>query len=164
MKLSITPKRWLKTCHILFAAIMLGNMVTFLLLSITIAISENGQLIESSYQVMHLLSKTSVKASTFGTIITGILLSIWTKWGLFKFYWIIAKELLTIPVFALNLWGMYYWTLQAFKLIESSGARTDVFIVQAELWIGIIIQLISLLLMFGLSVFKPWGRRTTVSK
>lgn len=92
MKLSITPKRWLLTAHILFAAIMLGNMVPFLLLSITTAVTENEQLIESSYQIMHLLSKTSVKASTFGTIITGILLSVWTKWGYLNFIGLLQKS------------------------------------------------------------------------
>ncbi|WP_099159207.1 hypothetical protein [Virgibacillus ndiopensis] len=159
MKLSITPRRWLITVHILFAAIMVGNMVTFLILSITVATTNDPQLMKSSYQIMHVLSKTSVKASTFGTIVTGILLSVLTKWGLFKFYWIIAKEALTIVPFVLNMWGMYYWTSDAIDMIQKSNNP----MLQTELWTGIIIQLISLVLMFVLSVFKPWGKRQTAS-
>lgn len=76
MQLSITGKRWLLTIHLIFSAIMLGNMVTFLILSITAAGTENEQLVESCYQIMHVLSKSSVRASTIGTFVTGVLLSI----------------------------------------------------------------------------------------
>ncbi|WP_404456341.1 hypothetical protein LG329_09245 [Virgibacillus necropolis] len=159
MKLSITPKRWLLIVHILFAAIMFGNMVTFLILSITVATTDDGKLIETSYQIMYLLSGTSIKASTIGATVSGVLLSVWTKWGLFKFYWIIAKQGLTVLLIGLNLWGMLTWTLQALTFTQMGGERTDIFLVQAELWTGIIIQLLSLVIMFAISVFKPWGRR-----
>ncbi|WP_188454772.1 hypothetical protein [Virgibacillus oceani] len=163
MKLSITPKRWLVTVHILFAAIMFGNMITFLILSITAATANDSQLMESCYQIMHVLSKTSVKAATFGTIVTGILLSVLTKWGLFKFYWIIAKEALTIIPFVLNMWAMYYWSLDAINMIQVTSKQADSSMLQTELWTGIIMQLISLILMFILSVFKPWGKRQTAA-
>lgn len=159
MKLSMTSKRGLLTIHILFAAIMFGNMVTFLILSITAATTENAQLIESCYQIMHVLASTSVKASTIGTTVTGILLSIWTKWGLFQFYWIIAKQIITIMLIGFNLWGIYAWTLQALSRVETITDQTNMFMLQIDLWIGITIQIISLIFIFTISVFKPWGRR-----
>ncbi|MBM7599561.1 putative membrane protein [Virgibacillus halotolerans] len=159
MKLSMTSKRGLLTIHILFAAIMFGNMVTLLILSITAATTENAQLIKSCYQIMHVLASTSVKASTIGTTVTGILLSIWTKWGLFQFYWIIAKQIITIMLIGFNLWGIYAWTLQALSRVETITDQTNMFMLQIDLWIGITIQIISLIFIFTISVFKPWGRR-----
>ena len=155
MKLSLKAKRGLLVVHCLFAAIMLGNMVAFLIFSITISASDQPSIVEACQQGMYLLSKTSVRASTIGTTVTGVLLSIWSKWGLFKFYWIIAKEGLTVLCIALNLWGMYAWTLAALQ----QKSIDELFIVHAELWTGIIIQILSLVLMYVLSVFKPWGRR-----
>lgn len=163
MKLSMTSKKWLLTLHILFGAIMFGNMVTFLVLSITASATENGQLMEACYQVMHLMSNTSVKASTFATTITGICLSLWTKWGLFKYYWIIVKEVLTLILLGLNIWGMNAWTNQALSQLDNAEIITNIAIVQLDLWVGIIIQLVSLLLIFVLSVFKPWGKRKLIS-
>lgn len=157
MKLSMTPRRWLLTIHILFASIMFGNMVTFLILSIT-AVASEGSLIQSCYQVMHVLANTSVKASTIGTTLTGILLSIWTKWGLFQFYWILAKEALTILFIGLNLWGIYVWTLQALNNLDNPTFSAA----QIELWIGVCVQLISLIFIVAISVFKPWGRRSNI--
>ena len=143
---------------------MLGNMVAFLIFSITIAASNDASLINTCYRLMHLLSRTSVRASTIGTTLTGLLLTILTKWGLLKFYWVIAKEGLTLLVIGLNLWGMYAWTFQAIILSQSATWQGDFFIVKTELWTGIIIQLLSLVLMYIISVFKPWGRRVNLNQ
>ncbi|MCM3569917.1 hypothetical protein [Neobacillus mesonae] len=159
MKLSIRSKKWLLTLHILFGAIMFGNIVTFFILSITASVTENKPLMEACYQVMNLMANTSVRASTFAATVTGVFLSIWTKWGLFKYYWIIVKEVLTFMLLGLNIWGMNAWTNQALVQLDNRGITTNITILQSNLWIGIIIQLISLLLIFVLSVFKPWGRR-----
>ncbi|MGG3468149.1 hypothetical protein ABES02_11785 [Neobacillus pocheonensis] len=153
LKLSHTSKRWLLIFHIIFAAIMLGNMTAFLIFNITAAAASDKSIVQTCFQAMHILSKTSVRASTIGTTVTGILLSVWTKWGLFKYYWIIAKEGLTVLCIGLNFWGMYSWTLRALS------KNNDLFYVKTELWTGVIIQIISLVLMYIISVIKPWGKR-----
>ncbi|MFL6517274.1 MAG: hypothetical protein ACJ8GL_04280 [Bacillus sp. (in: firmicutes)] len=164
LKLSYKSKNWLLILHILFAAIMLGNMVVFLIFSITAAASNDKSVIYACYQAMNILSGTSVRASTIGTTVTGVLLSIWTKWGLFKFYWIIVKEGLTLLLIGLNIWAMYAWTLQAVSGINESEELETISFVQAELWTGIIFQIISLLLMYVISVFKPWGKLAGASQ
>jgi uncharacterized membrane protein len=163
MKLTLKSKRWLLIIHILFAAIMIGNMVAFLIFSMTAALAGDKDIVQTCYQAMHILSKTSVKASTIATTVTGILLSLWTKWGLVRYYWILAKEGLTALVIGLNLWGMYAWTLEALSLYKSGGSREDIFDVQIGLWAGILIQIVSLVLMYIISVFKPWGKRVKVT-
>ena len=147
IKLSMNQKKWLLLAHLIFSSIMLGGAVIFLVLSIVAATSTDASVISACYQAMHALSKTSVRASTIGTIVTGVLLSVWTHWGLFRYYWVIAKEVLTLVAIVVGPIGMYMWTLPAGA--EDLGA----------LWIGIILQVISLAAIFGLSVLKPWGKR-----
>lgn len=72
---------------------------------------------------MYILAASSVRASTIGVVVTGIFLSVWTKWGLFKFYWIIVKEVLTILSIGLGIFGMYYWTLDASSITATEGLR-----------------------------------------
>jgi hypothetical protein len=126
-------------------------------LSIKIATTDNPILIESCYQIMHLLSSTSIKASTIGATLTGVLLSVLTKWGLFKYYWIIVKQVMTLLLIGINIWGMYSWTLNALNQFE----QTSILTFHTNLWVGIIVQLTSLIFIFAISVFKPWGKRTT---
>jgi len=136
-------------------------MIAFLIFSITAAVGDRQTAI-SCFHAMNILSKTSVRASTIGTTITGIFLCVWTKWGLFRYYWILAKEGLTLLTIGLNLWGMYSWTLQA--LIIAKDNVTNDFINQAYLWRGILLQIVSLIMMYVLSVFKPWGKRIMESQ
>ncbi|MHC0564796.1 hypothetical protein ACYEXS_35015 [Paenibacillus sp. MAH-36] len=104
-----------------------------------------------------------MRASFIGTIVTGLLLSVWTHWGLVKYYWIIAKEILSLLALILGPIGMYIYTLQGISLITDvgvEGANQGALVVNTlSLFIGIGLQLISLVSMFLLSVFKPWGKR-----
>jgi hypothetical protein len=114
---------------------------------------------------MHVLARTSVYGSTFGATVTGVLLSVLTQWGLFRYYWIIVKEGLTLLCIVLGPFGFYYWTLKAVTLVSAEGMgvlKQQAFIVNREqLSIGIVMQLASIVAMFLISVFKPWGPRKT---
>jgi Zn-dependent protease len=69
----------------------------------------------------------------------------------------------TVLSIVLGPFGMYYWTLKAVTLTTAEGLNAlhdQAFIVNnVQLWIGIILQIISLIAMFIISVFKPWGPR-----
>ncbi|OCT13399.1 hypothetical protein A8709_17450 [Paenibacillus pectinilyticus] len=161
--ITMTQKKWLLSLHILFSAIMLGTSVTFLILSITVASAADSSLVLACYKAMHVLSKTSVRASIIGTLVTGLMLSVWTHWGLVKYYWIIAKEILSVIAVILGPFGMYIWTLQGISLLTDTGvgaADHGAYVSNmAYLLLGIGLQLLSLIAMFLLSVFKPWGKR-----
>jgi hypothetical protein len=61
--------------------------------------------------------------------------------------------------------GIYYWSLNAISLVSVGGLsarQNPVFAVNNDqLWAGIILQVLSLITMFVISVFKPWGQRTS---
>ncbi|MGY4688610.1 hypothetical protein [Salibacterium sp. K-3] len=163
MQLSTAPRRWLLSLHLLFVAILFGTMVVFLILSITAAATQDETILKGAYTAMYVLATSSVRASTIGSVVTGILLSVWTKWGLFTFYWIIFKEILTVVAIGLAFIGMSVWTLQTFSIAATEGLNaldSPVFITnRLQLFIGIILQIVSLGAMIIVSVFKPWGRR-----
>ncbi|WP_240511893.1 hypothetical protein [Paludifilum halophilum] len=78
-KLSMKQKRGLLLLHLIFSSILLGTMVGFLLLSITAANTGEEGVLKACYTAMHVLAKTTVRASTIGTVVTGVLLSVWTR-------------------------------------------------------------------------------------
>jgi hypothetical protein len=162
-KLTITQRKWLLILHLIFIAIWFGNTVIFLILSIAASLTTDENVVLSSYTIMHLLAQTSGRASIIGSVVTGILLSLFTKWGLFKFKWIIAKEILTLLSVGIGIVGIYYWTLHAFTMVSLEGIaafQNQSFIINNyQLFGGIILQILSLAAMIVISVFKPWGRR-----
>jgi hypothetical protein len=159
-KLTSTQKKWLLSIHILFAAIWFGVTVAFLILSINVMLTDDINVNKGYYTSMLLLEQTSGKASIIGTVTTGILLSILTHWGLFKFYWIIVKEILTFISIGLGMAFIYFWTLNGITMLSPNGLQSQVFIVNhQQLLVGIGIQIISLGAVFIISLFKPWGKR-----
>ncbi|MCM3117029.1 hypothetical protein M3610_17275 [Neobacillus sp. MER 74] len=69
-KLNLTQRRWLLILHLLFAAIMFGVAIVFLILSITAANTNDAGMLKACYTSMHVLAKTSVRASTIDRDIT----------------------------------------------------------------------------------------------
>ncbi len=162
-KMSIVQRRWLLSAHLLFSAIMFGGAIAFLILSITAANTSDEGVLKACYASMHVLAKTSVRASTIGALVTGILLSVLTHWGLIKYYWIIAKEGLMIISILLGPISMEALTLKAVTLTTAEGLNAlsdpSFTVNSGQLWIGIILQILSVGGMFVISVFKPWGPR-----
>jgi 4-amino-4-deoxy-L-arabinose transferase-like glycosyltransferase len=167
-KLTHTQRRWLLSVHLFFVSILFGVTVCFLVLSIIAATTDDGNVFKACYTSMHMLAKTSVRASTIGTVVTGILLSVLTNWGLFRFRWIIVKEILTILSIGLGVVGMYFWTLKAASIASVEGLNalhSPTFTVNNfQLWVGILLQIIFLAAMFVISIFKPWGPRKQRTK
>jgi hypothetical protein len=162
-KLSQTQRKWLLVLHLIFSGIMLAGAITFLIFSITAAATHDEGVLKACYIAMHVLADSSIRASTIGAVVTGIALSVFTRWGLFRFYWIIVKEVLTLLAIAIGPFGMYFWSLKAMNLTSEEGLSAldnPEFIVNSgQLWIGIVLQILSLAAMFAISVFKPWGQR-----
>jgi general stress protein CsbA len=120
--------------------------------------TNDSQVIKAYYTSMLQLEQTAGRASLIGTVITGVILSLFTKWGLFKFYWIITKEILSLICLAIGFIFIFYWTINGIQLSEESIG--DHFIANHyQLMIWIIIQVVLLAILFILSVFKPWGKR-----
>ena len=161
--MTLTQRRWLLILHLLFVAIWFGTNVVFLILSLAASFTGDENVLQSSFTAMHLLSETSGRASIIGSVVTGILLSVLTKWGLFKYKWIIAKEIMTLLSLGVGMVGIYYWTLNAFDIVADEGmaaVHDRSFIANRNLlYCGIIFQILSLGAMYAISVFKPWGTR-----
>ena len=164
-KLTLTQRRVLLLLHILFAAIMLGGQVAFIILGLTATVTQDAATLKACYTAMHLLADSSVRASTIGTTITGIMLSVMTPWGLFRYYWIIAKEALTVLAIVIGFVGLYEWTLKGLQLADSVSYASSTWgepaFVVNHVWllIGIALQTISIIVMYILSVWKPGGKR-----
>jgi hypothetical protein len=157
--LSLSSKKWLVSLHILFASIWFGATVTFFILCLNVLVTKDATTIESYYTSLLQLETTAGRASIIGTVITGILLSVLTHWGLFKFRWIITKEILTLLSLVLGFVFIYMWTVSGNDMNKLSAAFKSNHL---QLLIGIGVQILSLGAMYVISVFKPWGKRTQI--
>lgn len=141
--------------HIIVSVGWLGIVVVMLVLSITAATTQDAGMSEATYALIGDVSDTLVApppaSFSIAALLTGIVLSLGTKWGLFKHYWILAKLLLTVAVILSGIFLVDRWIQQAGA--DPSSGSAPVLLICAS---------VAHLLMLGaataISVYKPWGK------
>lgn len=152
------------TAHITFSVGWFGAVASFLALSITGLVSNDIQVAEGSYIAMELISWFIIVPACLASLLTGIWQSLITKWGLFRYYWVAAKLLLTVVATIVLLVHM--------RPIDLLGNAALGGTINDERFRGLRVQLIAdagaallvLLTNITLSVYKPWGRLSYTSK
>lgn len=92
------------------------------------------------------------------TLATGLLLGMGTKWGLVRYWWVLAKLIITIVLTLLIVFALRPGLPEAVEYGEQLGAgRTPAGDV-SDLVFPPIVSLTALSFATALSVFTPWGR------
>jgi len=98
-----------------------------------------------------------------GCLLTGLLYSVFTKWGFTKFYWIIFKWVMiilqiTMGTFLLGPWLNNMLTISSQIGFTPSGDYQYYNNYRLSLYFGII-QASLLIVVIFVSIIKPWGKR-----
>ena len=159
----VSPSRYklLLTSHILVSVGWLGTVFAKLVLGLVAVRTSEPELARALLLAMNVVN-LAFPPIAIATIVTGVLLSLGTRWGLLQHYWVIAKQALTVGVIvtAVRLGD---------RLIQQSAAGASGQALDSGTLLGIVglaaLPLIALslvhLVMLGLatvlSVYKPWG-------
>ena len=143
--------------HIATSVAWPGTVAAFLALAITGLNSENAQIVRSSYLIMPFITWYVIVPLAFTALVSGLILSLGTKWGLFRYYWVLAKFLinsLSVPILLLH--------TQVIRTMANAAAtgtlsHTDLHDQRAQLVTIAIAALLALLAATVLSVYKPRG-------
>jgi len=111
--------------HITFSVGWFGAVVGFLALAIAGLTSQNNRIVISSYISMDLIKWFVILPACFGTLLTGLVQSLFTKWGLFRYYWVTVKFLLTIVATIILLLHMQPISYMAEMVSEATLSDSD---------------------------------------
>jgi hypothetical protein len=150
-------RKSLLTAHVVFSVGWIGAVAGFLVLSIAGVRSHDPATVRGSYVAMRLIAEFIIVPFALASLLTGIVQSLGTAWGLFRYYWTMAK--LALTVFATIV------LLQKIKVIgyvasaAASTALSGVDLIKPRM--ALVIHagggLLVLLVITVISVFKPWG-------
>lgn len=158
----MTPRlsKFVLTAHILTSVGWLGAVAGFLVLSIASLTSRDAELVRGAYLSMNLIGLYVLVPLSFAALLTGLIQSLGTHWGLFRHYWVLTKLVLTIGAAALLL--MHQFSMVAKLARRASDAAPGVLPQVGSLGSNIVAKaglgLLALLVIASLSVYKPWGR------
>lgn len=96
--MTMTPslRKFALTAHITFSVGWIGAVAAYLALDMTIATSQDTQMLRAAYLTMALITRYVIVPLALASLLTGIVISLLTSWGLFRHYWVLISLLLTI--------------------------------------------------------------------
>jgi hypothetical protein len=160
------PRKALVAAHAVSAACWVGIAVTFVAMSVVAMSSNDIHVAATVYELMADFDTTLLPWANFATFLTGIALSLTTKWGLIRFYWVAAKVVIAVGILVMA-FGFLHDSLErvgreAALLTASSGTTGQLSgAADVVLW-GFGCALLSLVGALLLSLYKPGGRIRTV--
>jgi uncharacterized membrane protein len=154
--MSMTPRlrKLALTVHITSSVGWIGAVIAFLALVIAALSTQNGQTVRSAWLAMELIGWYTIVPLAIASLLTGLIMSLGTPWGLFKHYWVIFKLILTVLSISVLLLNMQ--TVSYFAALAAESESGDLLGMQGEL-LHAGVGLLVLLVITTLSVYKPRG-------
>lgn len=96
MTLTAENRRLLLIAHVVLSVGWIGALAAFLVLSLAGLISEDVAVVRSAYVSMDLINRFVIVPSAILALLTGVLQSLGTPWGLVRHYWVLFKLLIIV--------------------------------------------------------------------
>lgn len=163
-KLTQNQKNGWLISHLLFTAMWIGGGCTQIVMIVLIHLTSSGEFLYAAHSFMHIFDLALIIPGALGVVITGIVLSVRTHWGLTKYYWILSKEgigmILIVSGGVLNIWVQDAITITRTERLDALHNPAYLHDRLMLLFFGAG-QLILLITVVFISVKKPWGKRKT---
>lgn len=82
--------------HLTCSVGWLGAVVAYLTLDLTVASSQDPQLVRAAWMAIGLVAPMAIVPLALATLLTGLVMSLGTRWGLFRHWWVLISFLLTV--------------------------------------------------------------------
>jgi hypothetical protein len=132
------------TVHIAGSVAILGDSVAFLGITLW-ARSQQPAEAHAAYEILGMLSLVFGIPLSFVALITGIILGLGTRWGVFRYPWVITKLALILSVMVVG--GVILAPAEEAALDDTGGTGM---LIAGACW-----DIAALATAIGLSVFKP---------
>lgn len=155
----MTPglRKLVLTAHITFSVGWIGAVAAFLVLAIAGVSSQNPQMMRAAYPAMELTARFVIVPLAFASLLSGLVQSLGTPWGLFRHYWVLAKLLLTTFATIVLLKKMPLIGYAARRAAETPMPSAALRAAGIPLVVHAAGGILVLLVVTILSVYKPWG-------
>lgn len=150
---------WLKSAHLLFVCLWLGG-------ALGVMVIQNGggagEALSGRDLAARLVDDFVVIPGAMGSLLTGLLYSLFTPWGFFKHRWVAVKWFITLygVLFGTFFLGPWLNSLAPVSAKLGGGALGDYAYMRARdlnsFWGGV--QICTLLFALAISVLKPWRK------
>lgn len=160
-KLSAKGVKWLKGFHLIAVASWIGGAVSLLALYfLKIGVEDGGILYGINKSIHHVDMNIVVIPGAIGSLLTGLLYSLFSNWGFFKHNWLNFKWIVTVTAILFGTFFLGPWETAMMDISGKIGlaSLTDsayLFNQQMNLMFGTL-QVLVLIITLFVSILKPW--------
>jgi uncharacterized membrane protein len=158
MTLSPGIRKFMLAVHLTSSLGWIGAAAAYLPMVIVVLASDDAQIVRDSTRLMELIDWYVIVPMAIVALITGLVLSLGTSWGLFRHYWVVFSLLLT--AFGMFILVEYSITLREMAAVAASPtfSHSDLdFLKDPGHAVHNIGGLMLLLTVTVLNVYKPRG-------
>jgi len=96
MTMSPGVRKFALATHLTCSVGWVGAVAAYLVLDLTVAVSQDPQVVHAAWIAMGLLVSRAIVPLALAALLTGLVMSLGTKWGLIRHWWVLISFLLTI--------------------------------------------------------------------
>lgn len=144
--------------HITASVGWIGTVASFLVLAGVEMSSQNALLVRGTFLSMDVIAWTMILPLSLLSLLTGLILGFFTKWGLLSHYWVLAKLLVNLLASIILL--MYVQSLGPLASIAAASTVSGADLLSLQGSDSVIhsgVALLALVVAATLSVYKPRG-------
>ena len=154
MVMTARLRKFMLTAHVTFSVGWIGGVVAYLTLGVAAAIGQDVQMVRAAWIGMELIGWFAIVPLALASLLSGLVMSLGTKWGLFQYYWTLISLVLTVLATVVLLVHMPDVSSLADIAQKAEGTRLDG--LGGDLFhpgVGLVV----LLVIQVLNVYKPRG-------
>lgn len=155
MTMAPSIRKFALIVHLTVSVGWIGAVVAYLALGVSAVTSQDTDAMRSAYLAMDSIGWYAIVPLALAALLTGLVMSLGTPWGLFRHYWVLISLALTIFSTAILLLHMPTVDLLANVARAADGAQLRA--LGGDLFPHPSVGLLVLLVITGLNVYKPRG-------
>jgi hypothetical protein len=154
--MTLTPglRKFALTVHLTFSVGWIGAVIAYLGLGIAAVTSQDVQTVRAAWIAMELTGWYVIVPLALASLLTGLVMSLGTKWGLFRHYWVLFSLVLTILATVVLL--LHMPTVSFLADVAAEADDTSLGGLGGDL-LHPSVGLLVLLVIQALNVYKPRG-------
>lgn len=154
MRMSPGVRKSALAVHLAVSVGWIGAAVSYLALGLAAATSRDGETVRGAWLAMELTGWYVIVPLAVASLLTGLVMAVGSRWGLFQHYWVIFSLALTAFATAVLFWHMPTVSSMADEARTADGAALDELggdLAHPGIGLGVLV------LILVLNVYKPRG-------
>jgi len=161
LQLNKSGMKILTVLHYVAMSFWLGSAAVLILLTISNKTVMFGEMLGIATAI-HLADTKILIPGALGCLATGFVFALFTPWRFFKHRWLVCKWILTTACILTGTFFLGVWEAEMLSISRSLGdaalADSTYQAVRAKYLLLSCMQFCALLLIVGISVFRPWKK------